>query len=293
MWSPVSADPSSEKGVIQRDDLIGRKVDHSHRLHRYRMVGKMPYKSTIPWRYEVRSCIKPEFWFQIPMNEKRVGIGLLLLDEDEPYVPGDPGNPATFSFPVIYRKVPGATVERVVGGDRTLDAAFISAAMDLESDSVRAISGCCGLFVHYQQVVSNSVGIPVALSSLLQASPILATLDDSQKLGILVGSCEREETVVSTLPSKIRGQVVMKGVFPSGGAKSAFCEHGTIDATYFDRAVVATASSLVSRNASVVAILLETSFFALYADSIRVRLNMPVFDFNTLIQNLHDGTLPS
>ena len=143
VWSPVSADPSSEKGVIQRDDLIGRKVDHSHRLHRYRMVGKMPYKSTIPWRYEVRSCIKPEFWFQIPMNEKRVGIGLLLLDEDE------------------------------------------------------------------------------------------------------------------------------------------------------DRAVVATASSLVSRNASVVAILLESSFFAPYADSIRVRLNMPVFDFNTLIQDLHDGTLPS
>lgn len=227
------------------------------------------------------------------MSEKRSGVGLLLLDEDEPYVPGDPGNPATFSFPVTYRKVPGATVERVVGGDRTLDAAFTSAAMELESDSVRAISGCCGFFVHYQQVVSNAVEIPVALSSLLQVSSILEALDDSRRLGILVGSREKEATVVSTLPSEARSQVTVRGVFQSGGAGSAFCEDGTIDTAYFGRAVVGTASSLVSRDSSVAAILLETSFFAPYANSVRTRLNIPVFDFNTLIQDLYDGALPS
>jgi hypothetical protein len=221
---------------------------------------------------------------------QRNGVGILLLDTVEPYVIGDPGNAETFTFAVEYRKVPGATIERVLGRDRTLDSAFISMARSLQAEGVRAISGCCGLFVNYQQVVSEAVALPVALSSLLQVPTIVATLLKAQTLGMLVGSREREAPVMAALPERFRTSVVIAGVFDSGGAASAFREDGSIDTEFFRHAVVTTANSLVLDNPSVVTILLETSFFAPYADAVRAAVNLPVYDFSTLINDLYDGT---
>jgi len=39
-------------------------------------------------------------------------MGVLLLDTVNPRVPGDIGNVTTYNFPVLFKVVKGATVER-------------------------------------------------------------------------------------------------------------------------------------------------------------------------------------
>src|SRR5215211_4591456 len=41
-------------------------------------------------------------------------VGILMLDCNIPFVPGDVGNASTYDFPVQYELVPGATGEAVI-----------------------------------------------------------------------------------------------------------------------------------------------------------------------------------
>ena len=91
-----------------------------------------------------------------------------MLDTRFPRLPGDIGNPATFSFPVRYRVVAGASPSRVViAADRSLLAPFIAAAQALEADGCAAIATSCGFLALFQRELQAAVGVPVWTSSLL------------------------------------------------------------------------------------------------------------------------------
>ncbi|KUK58421.1 MAG: Uncharacterized protein XD80_0855, partial [Synergistales bacterium 53_16] len=56
-------------------------------------------------------------------------IGILILDAAYPCVPGNVGNASTFDFPVRYREVNGASIERLLNRmDPGLLEPFIEAA---------------------------------------------------------------------------------------------------------------------------------------------------------------------
>ena len=223
-------------------------------------------------------------------NPASDGIGILLLDEEEHYIIGDPGNPETFDFRALHRKVPGATVARVLNRDPTLVSAFVQTARELQDEGVRGIAGCCGHFIHYQQSVADAVNLPVALSSLLQVQPILSQFSRAKSLGILIGSPDRVKPLRSTLGTFDQSRIHIAGVFERGGAVSAFEADGTINPSVFEAAVLNCASSLLERHADIGALLLETSFFAPYAARVQNSLQCPVFDFVTLIERLYLST---
>jgi hypothetical protein len=45
-------------------------------------------------------------------------VGILLLDVQVPFVPGDVGNATTFDYPVLYKTAPGAS-SRPIPSSRT------------------------------------------------------------------------------------------------------------------------------------------------------------------------------
>ncbi|HOA77666.1 MAG TPA: aspartate/glutamate racemase family protein, partial [Thermosynergistes sp.] len=56
-------------------------------------------------------------------------MGIIMLETHFPRIPGDVGNASTWSFPVIYKIVKGASPHRVVNeGDISLLEPFIDAA---------------------------------------------------------------------------------------------------------------------------------------------------------------------
>jgi len=60
-------------------------------------------------------------------------IGILILDATYPCIPGNVGNASTFPFPVRYKVVKEASIERLLKQkDITLLEPFIDAAIELQ-----------------------------------------------------------------------------------------------------------------------------------------------------------------
>jgi hypothetical protein len=113
-------------------------------------------------------------------------IGILTLQTRFPRIPGDMVNATTFPFPVLYRRVDGASPHRVVReGDPALLAPFIQAARELEQEGVRAITTNCGFLAMFQDQLAEAVSIPVFTSSLMQVPLVHRMLPRGKAVGIL------------------------------------------------------------------------------------------------------------
>ena len=117
---------------------------------------------------------------------KGPAFGIIMLDTFFPRIPGDVGNPDTFSFPVLYKVVKGATPTRVVkDADPLLLQCFIDAADDLERSGVKAIATSCGFLAVFHRELVNAVNVPIFTSSLLQVHSAQAIIKKEQKVGII------------------------------------------------------------------------------------------------------------
>ena len=107
-------------------------------------------------------------------------VGMLMLDVRQPFVPGDVGNATSYDYPVLFQTVPGAEPPRVMRGDPELNDAVVEAARELEAQGVKGIGSDCGFFVTFQDLVRESVDIPVFMSSLLELPLISSFLGKGQ-----------------------------------------------------------------------------------------------------------------
>ncbi len=74
-----------------------------------------------------------------------ITIGILMLETVFPRIPGELGNATSFSYPVRYHIVKGASPEKVVRKqDPALLEPFIQGAQELERFGVKAITTNCG-----------------------------------------------------------------------------------------------------------------------------------------------------
>lgn len=116
-------------------------------------------------------------------------IGILKLETVEPKVPGDIGNATSYSFPVKYKIVKGATTARLVEkNDPMLLDLFVNAAKELENEGVRAITTSCGFTAIFQKEMAEALEIPVFMSSLLQVPLVSSMLAKNKKVEILTAN---------------------------------------------------------------------------------------------------------
>ena len=113
-------------------------------------------------------------------------IEFIMLDTRFARIPGDVGNATTWSFPVLYRTVRGATSQRVVRerAEGLLEP-FVEAAHELARDGVRAISTSCGFLAVYQKQIAAEIPVPVFTSSLMQIPLGYRMLRPEQKVGVI------------------------------------------------------------------------------------------------------------
>lgn len=215
-------------------------------------------------------------------------IGILILDAAYPCIPGNVGNASTFPFPVRYKRVKEASIERLVKQkDITLLEPFIDAAIELQEEGVKAITGACGFMALFQREVSDAVDVPVFLSSLLQI-PFIYQIK-KQKIGIITADSKSltPEHFISVGVNK-EIPLLIGGMEDQKEFREAILEEkGTLDSDLIESEVVGVAKKLITENPDIGALVLECSDLPPYAHAIQKEVNLPIFDFTTMIQYVH------
>jgi aspartate/glutamate racemase len=215
-------------------------------------------------------------------------IGILILDATYPCIPGNVGNASTFPFPVRYKVFKEASIERLIKKrDKNLVQLFIDAAIELQEEGVKAITGACGFMALFQREVSAAVNVPVFISSLLQI-PFIYQIK-KQKIGIITADSKSltpehfiSVGVTEEIPLLIGGMEDQKEF-----REAILEEKGTLDSDLIEREVVDVAKKLITKNPDIGALVLECSDLPPYAHAIQKEVNLPIFDFTTMIQYVH------
>jgi len=217
--------------------------------------------------------------------QSAASIGVLMLDTGFPRPVGDIGNPETFRFPVIYERVPGASAQRVVHGRAEgLLEPFVTAGLRLVDRGAAAIATSCGFLVLFQHELARRLPVPVAASSLLQVAWVEPLLPQGRRCGVITfdASALKPEHLCA---AGARGDTPVAGM-PAGGAlQRAVLENASeMDVDAVRTEVLAVAGRMLRAAPEVGALVLECTNLPPYADDLRARYGLPVFDSTTLLE---------
>jgi len=229
------------------------------------------------------------------MNKKVFGgrntygeiIGIIMGERTFPRIPGDMGNATTFDFPVRLHVVKGIDVStrlRLFSGSTEFIKPFVEAAKQLEEIGVKAITSNCGFIVQYQDIISNSVNIPVFTSSLLQIPLVYKMLNKDQIIGILTADGSPKGLGKQHLKAAgaVDIPVMIRGMENAEDFKALNENKGTIYPEKIKRELVTTAKELIKDYPKIGTIVLECANMPTYSKFIQEATKLPVFDFVTL-----------
>ncbi|MER5705077.1 aspartate/glutamate racemase family protein [Micromonospora sp. NPDC002296] len=215
-------------------------------------------------------------------------IGVLWLGTTFEKIPGHIRNPDTFDFPVVYRRIDGATPQRLVrDADPTLLEPIITAAKDLEAAGVAGITGACGFLVLFQAELAAAVSVPVWASSLIQLPMVHRMV--GQPVGLLVADefalTPRHLAAIGaeSVPVRVTGmadQPEFREVMMEG-------RRDALDVGRLEREVLDRVDRLAEANPDLGALVIECTDLVPFAHTIQARLGLPVFDIVTLTTMAH------
>lgn len=219
-------------------------------------------------------------------------IGIVVLETWYPLLPGNVANATTFDFPVRYRILREATVERIMRADPALLDMIIQAGHEFEQEGVRAMVGACGYFANYQREVAAALNIPVFLSSLLQVPMIYRALKPEQQVGILVANTKAvNQTMLEACGITSDIPIAYLGMEDQPEFRNILEYGGQFHYDRFEAEVVSRAQQLVAENPNVGAILLECSDLPPFAWSVQRAVKLPVFDFISMVNWIYHGVV--
>ncbi len=221
-------------------------------------------------------------------------IGILMLDSRFERPPGDPGNAASWPFPVLYAVVNGASPAKVVrDGAAGLLPDFIAAGRELVTRGAAAIATSCGFLSIFQREMSQALGVPVASSALLQVPWAQAMLAPGRRVGVIT-ACAATLTQAHLAAAGAAADTPVAGL-----------EHGTelyrvlvagekddIDPQAAQQDVLAAGRQLLADHPEVAAIVLECTNLPPYASALQAAVGLPVYDIHSLVSWLHAGLRP-
>lgn len=251
-----------------------------------------PNKSRREYGYLTRGEDSKPIYMKKGQNYAGYSVGILHIDDVwYPLVPGNVVNAYTYDFPVKMKAVKDLDVPGLLSGDPSFGGAIVQAAKELQEEGVRAVSGACGFFGFFQKQVAAALDIPVALSSMMQATWIQATLKPGQRIGVLTAD---ESSIKKELLENCNIQdpdlLVIKDLRHAPQFSAILEGRGHFDNGVVRQEVTGAAQELVAENPAIGAILLECSDMPPYAVDVQRAVGLPVFDFITLIRWLHNAT---
>jgi len=213
-------------------------------------------------------------------------LGVLMLDTSFPRLIGDIGNPASFDHPVIYRRLPGAIVSRIVTDQPLPDelvAHFIDQARALEHDGATLITTSCGFLFPLQSRLQAAVSVPVVTSALCILPALRQQAGRHKPIGILTFDAAR--LVAHHIPDD--GPVVVEGLNPVGHLYRVIADDlPELDQDKASINAIDALERLASRYASLRAVVLECTNLPPYRNNMLKYKQLSIFDIHDAIYHV-------
>lgn len=211
-------------------------------------------------------------------------LGVLMLDTSFPRPVGDIGNPGSFDHPVIYRRLPGAAVSRIVTDQPLQDdliELFVHHAKALEAAGATMITTSCGFLFPLQDRLQAEVGVPVVTSALCMVPVLRQKLGADTPIGILTFDAER--LCRHHIPGD--GPVVVEGLKASDHLYRVIADDlEELDEVEACANVSDAVSRLVSRESNLHVVVLECTNLPPYRAKILKNRTFSVFDIHDAIK---------
>lgn len=214
-----------------------------------------------------------------------VTIGVISLESYFPKPAGHIKHPASFDFPVMYKTVKGATIERLIKDrDPALLQPFIDAAIELEREGVKAITGSCGFLALHQKEIAAAVNIPVFMSSLIQVPLVSRMIKPTSKVGVVVANSDAltsdhlsgvgihdEPIVVVGMQNQPQfAEVILRG------------DSDDLDMDVFEAELTSVVETMLAEHSDIEAIVLECTDLSHFAPKLHQKFGLAVFDLTSL-----------
>jgi len=219
-------------------------------------------------------------------------LGILMLDTTFPRIPGDVGNELSYGFPILMKKVRGATVQRVVfEADSTLVADFIDGARELEAAGVSAITSSCGFLSPLQEKVAQSVQIPVFLSSLMQLPVVY--MSTQGRVAILTANAQsltdkilRSAGIASNIP------LAIAGLQDVAAFRDPILQDGAeLQRELIEAEILSLVNRLLLNYPDIASFVFECHNLAPYSRAVQVKTGKPVFDIIDFASWIYGATV--
>ncbi len=210
-------------------------------------------------------------------------LGILMLDTRFPRIEGDIGNPASFDFPVIYRRLDGIGPADAVAAKpdrpRLLKALADNAHKLAEAGAV-GLSTSCGFLALFQKDLEAVSPIPVATSALMMIAAL-----PHRKIGVITASA-KNLTPAHFAAVDAPADTPVQGM-PDGGAFAAtFLADGPqLDIEAVECETLAAGEALLGKHPSLDTIVLECTNLPPYKDALKRALGVQVYDVLDLLRD--------
>ncbi|MEM9470575.1 MAG: aspartate/glutamate racemase family protein [Pseudomonadota bacterium] len=216
-------------------------------------------------------------------------LGVLVLDTSFPRPLGDIGNPASFDHPVIYRRLPGAIVSRIVTDQPLPDnlvEQFVNHATALEAAGATVISTSCGFLFPLQERLQAAVGVPVVTSALCMLPVLRKRLAADTPIGILTFDADR----LSSHHMPENGPVVIEGLKASDHLHRVIADDlAELDQSEASSNVADAMDRLLSREPGLRTVVLECTNLPPYRHKIMKNGDFSIFDIHDAIKHLKNA----
>lgn len=216
-------------------------------------------------------------------EEGHVPEGLMQLET----MAGNSTNVKSYPFPVRLIHVEGANVETVITHpSRELLFNMIRISKEVvEKEDIRAITTSCGFNAIFQKELAEALDVPVFTSALLQVPFVQNLIGKNRTVGVITankGSLTKEHLHACGITEEINVEIMgLENAVEWSKIFEKPDEKFNMDAVAEE--IIGVARKGVSQHPKIGAIVLECTDLPPYAAKIREAVNLPVFDFNSMM----------
>jgi hypothetical protein len=258
------------------------------------MLGRSRHRSKSTTQPQKPSLKTP---LEANMNTQSLpALGFLAVEVQIHRPPGDPSNHNTWPFPLIRAVVPHSSESQIVTANAypsDLIDHFVKAGQELVEKGCVGIITSCGFLALAQRELSSRLPIPISTSALVQIPSICALLGGDVLIGVLTYDAERlGDAHLENLhidPKRVR----VKGMPKDGHLRAVIQKGVEYDRTVMERetsdAAVELLESTDLKSERIGALVLECTQMPPYAEAIRCKVAVPVYDVYTMGMWFYSG----